>query len=56
MCRRASASGAWYTPPALVDHVLDTVLDPVLAGRPSGDGLRILDPACGDGRFLVAAG
>ena len=48
--------GAWYTPPALVDHVLDTVLDPVLAGRPSGDGLRILDPACGDGRFLVAAG
>jgi hypothetical protein len=38
-----------------VDHVLDTVLDPALAGRPSPAGLRILDPACGDGRFLVAA-
>jgi len=39
-----------------VDHVLDTVLDPVLARRTSPAGLRILDPACGDGRFLVAAG
>src|SRR5436190_14232325 len=48
--------GAWYTPPALVDHVLDTALEPVLAARTSAEGLRILDPACGDGRFLVAAG
>ncbi len=47
--------GAWYTPTPLVDHVLDAVLDPVLDGRASADGLRILDPACGDGRFLVAA-
>jgi SAM-dependent methyltransferase len=48
--------GAWYTPPTLVDHVLDMVLEPVLAARPSVQGLRVLDPACGDGRFLVAAG
>jgi hypothetical protein len=47
--------GAWYTPAPLIDHVLDVVLTPVLAARPSPDGLRILDPACGDGRFLVAA-
>jgi SAM-dependent methyltransferase len=47
--------GAWYTPSALVDHVLDMVLDPVLDGRATADGLRILDPACGDGRFLAAA-
>jgi hypothetical protein len=47
--------GAWYTPPALVAHVLDQVLEPVLAARASPAGLRILDPACGDGRFLVAA-
>jgi hypothetical protein len=31
------------------------VLEPVLAARPAPDGVRILDPACGDGRFLVAA-
>jgi SAM-dependent methyltransferase len=47
--------GAWYTPPALVDHVLDAVLDPVLAARDTAAGLHILDPACGDGRFLAAA-
>jgi hypothetical protein len=47
--------GAWYTPPAVVAHVLDQVLEPVLAARLSPQGLRILDPACGDGRFLVAA-
>ncbi len=47
--------GAWATPPALVTHVLDQTLDPVLRGRPALEGLRVLDPACGDGRFLVAA-
>ena len=47
--------GAWYTPPALVALVLDQVLEPVLAATASPDRLRILDPACGDGRFLVAA-
>jgi hypothetical protein len=31
------------------------VLDPILVGRPTAGALRILDPACGDGRFLVAA-
>ena len=49
------ARGAWYTPAPLVAHVLDQSLDPVLASRSSADGLRVLDPACGDGRFLVAA-
>ncbi len=48
------ARGAWYTPAALVDHVLDECLDPMLACRSSASGLRVLDPACGDGRFLVA--
>ena len=35
--------------------MLDAVLEPLLAARTTADGLRILDPACGDGRFLVAA-
>jgi SAM-dependent methyltransferase len=38
-----------------VDHVLGRALDPVLAARSSATGLRVLDPACGDGRFLAAA-
>ena len=44
--------GAWYTPPELVDLVVGGLL----AGwspRP-GRPVRVLDPACGDGRFLVA--
>ena len=39
--------GAWYTPPSLVAAVTNAALD---QGRP----LRIIDPACGDGRFLAA--
>lgn len=50
------ALGAWYTPAAIVEHVLDQTLDPVLAARDSAVGLRVLDPACGDGAFLAAAG
>lgn len=48
--------GAWYTPAELVEHVLDHVLDPLLAARPAGSEISVLDPACGDGRFLRAAG
>jgi SAM-dependent methyltransferase len=42
--------GAWYTPDALVDHVVSITLDPERAGRV----LTVVDPACGDGRFLQA--
>ena len=40
--------GAWYTPPALVNAV---VREAVFEGACS-----VLDPACGDGRFLRASG
>jgi predicted RNA methylase len=52
--------GAYYTPPDVVSGLLDLVLDPILAGR-AADGpgavaaVRVLDPACGTGNFLVAA-
>ncbi len=46
--------GAWYTPAALVDHILDEAVEPLLAARSSPLGMRVVDPACGDGRFLVA--
>ena len=44
--------GAWYTPAELVDAVVDNVLR---GFRPvHGRTVRVLDPACGDGRFLFA--
>jgi predicted RNA methylase len=42
--------GQWATPPALVEHVVDIAL----AGRRWGESPVVLDPACGDGRFLAA--
>ena len=53
--------GAWYTPDDVVGGLLDLAFEPVLADR-RADGvdavaaLRVLDPSCGDGAFLVAAG
>jgi hypothetical protein len=44
--------GAWYTPPELVEIVVDGVLDGFVADR----RVTVLDPACGDGRFLSAVG
>lgn len=48
---RAAQEGIFYTPPHLVDFVLDQVLP--------WDGkewnLKVLDPACGSGIFLVKA-
>lgn len=41
--------GAFYTPPELVEWVLDRALAGLAAGAP------VLDPACGAGHFLVAA-
>jgi len=46
--------GAWYTPPDLVDAVVEAVITPeFVAARPHL--LSVLDPSCGDGRFLAAA-
>lgn len=45
---RRKLLGAWYTPPDLVDAV---VREAVFPGAES-----VLDPACGDGRFLRATG
>lgn len=43
--------GAYYTPPFLVDLVLDRVEDE----RPLEDGVAVLDPSAGSGVFLVGA-
>jgi hypothetical protein len=60
------ASGAYYTPATLVAELTKSALAPMLrerlaaapdakAGEAAILGLRICDPACGSGRFLVAA-
>ncbi|MEM1334127.1 MAG: N-6 DNA methylase [Actinomycetota bacterium] len=46
--------GAWYTPPALVDLLVEAAVDGDWATA-RGPVVRVLDPACGDGRFLAAA-
>ena len=46
---RDEASGAYYTPVPLVNFVLGE-LDDML---PLKEGMRVLDPACGSGAFLV---
>jgi hypothetical protein len=51
------AAGVFYTPPPIVDYIIAQTLGPLLAGTPPADAarLRILDPACGAGVFLLAA-
>lgn len=48
--------GAWYTPLELVSTVVENVLTPEFVSRRMARSgrIRIVDPACGDGRFLSA--
>lgn len=59
-------TGSYYTPPQLVDELLKTALLPVLEARLAGLttidekqkqvlAIRVCDPACGSGHFLLAA-
>ena len=55
-------TGSYYTPTSLINCLLDSALEPVVkvaVGRPDPEkailDLRICDPACGSGHFLVAA-
>ena len=50
-------TASYYTPPGLAALVVDRALSPWLAEhRPERpDEVRILDPACGSGAFLIAA-
>jgi hypothetical protein len=59
-------SGSYYTPDALVQQLLDTALEPVVAQRLAENpdledaerallSLTVVDPACGSGHFLLAA-
>jgi hypothetical protein len=51
------AGGVYYTPSFVVDTIIRRVVGPQIAGRTPLETLdvKILDPACGSGSFLVAA-
>jgi hypothetical protein len=55
-------TGSYYTPTSLIDCLLDSALNPVLeeaARKPESEkailALKVVDPACGSGHFLIAA-
>ncbi|WP_341713967.1 N-6 DNA methylase, partial [Erythrobacter sp.] len=54
-------SGSYYTPDSLVETLLDSALDPVLDKAEAEGGvdgildLKVIDPACGSGHFLLGA-
>ena len=55
-------TGSYYTPESLISRLLDEALDPILdeaerAADPEQAllDLRVLDPACGSGHFLISA-
>ena len=54
---RQKRTGAHYTPKRLVDSVLEQVLHPVLEqlGKRSLLSIRVCDPSCGSGLFLLGA-
>ncbi|NUN96551.1 MAG: N-6 DNA methylase, partial [Candidatus Omnitrophica bacterium] len=53
------AGGVFYTPTYIVDYIVKHTLGPFLEGRGPEDiragALRVLDPACGSGSFLLGA-
>lgn len=59
-------TGSYYTPSSLIRVLLDSALDPVLEDRMKSQrdasqkeeailALKVCDPACGSGHFLIAA-
>jgi len=55
-------TGSYYTPTSLITCLLDSALDPVLDeayAKPDPEtailNLKVCDPACGSGHFLIAA-
>lgn len=57
-------TGSYYTPDSLVQELIRSALDPVIEQRLSSSpaapeaallAIRVIDPACGSGHFLLAA-
>lgn len=50
------AGGVYYTPTFVVDYIVRNTIRPLLSGKtvPEAARLRVVDPACGSGSFLIA--
>ncbi|MBN0581791.1 N-6 DNA methylase, partial [Pseudomonas aeruginosa] len=57
-------TGSYYTPDSLVQELIKSALDPVIEQRLAAQStnpteallaIRVIDPACGSGHFLLAA-
>ncbi|MEM7773497.1 MAG: N-6 DNA methylase, partial [Cyanobacteria bacterium P01_A01_bin.37] len=51
--RGRKCQGAYYTPPAVVDYIVNQTIQPLL--KQASGFPHVLDPACGGGVFLSAA-
>jgi type I restriction-modification system DNA methylase subunit len=51
------AGGVYYTPSYIVDYIVEQTIGKLLEGKTPRqvENLRILDPACGSGSFLIGA-
>ncbi|CAD6490229.1 MAG: hypothetical protein KFBDDELM_00107 [Candidatus Argoarchaeum ethanivorans] len=51
------AGGVYYTPQYIVDYIVRNTVGKLVEGKTPGDiaEIRILDPACGSGSFLIGA-
>ncbi len=63
---KRKTSGSYYTPDSLVQLLIDSTINPILAERLKGKlslgdkeaailSIKVLDPACGSGHFLLGA-
>lgn len=52
---KRKAQGIYYTPKYIVDYLLDESLEKILSYKVESKQIKILDPACGSGSFLIAA-
>jgi len=54
---KRKAQGIYYTPKFVVRYIVENTLGPALKDKPLNEArkIRILDPACGSGSFLVEA-
>ena len=54
---KRKSQGIYYTPRYIVDYIVQNTLGEVLKGKPAHEAqkIKVLDPACGSGSFLIKA-